>query len=151
MALRVTSQLPLTYLAATGCPQLLEIDDHFARRITAGLHDDMVRALGVIRVVASVDPRVAVDATVAGDLLGAGVAASTVFTNLGGGNDSFSAVGANVDQGVFGDAGDDTLVGGDLGDYLDGGADDDQLTGGLGDDTIYGGTGIDTGSKFRAD
>lgn len=44
---------------------------------------------------------------------------------------------------VFGDAGNDTLLGGKFVDRFDGGADNDKLTGGLAKDILTGGTGLD--------
>lgn len=50
----------------------------------------------------------------------------------GGGNDSLTAVGANVS--IYGDAGNDTLVGGGSADVLDGGVGADTMFGGAGND-----------------
>ena len=76
--------------------------------------------------------------------------------NGGDGNDTLSAAGAalgNVRLGLYGQAGDDSLVGstgndtldgGDGNDSLDGGAGNDSLSGGAGNDVIIGGDGNDT-------
>ena len=76
--------------------------------------------------------------------------------NGGDGNDTISAAGAalgNVRLGLYGQAGNDSLVGstgndtldgGDGNDSLDGGAGNDSLSGGAGNDVIIGGDGNDT-------
>jgi Ca2+-binding RTX toxin-like protein len=66
--------------------------------------------------------------------------------NAGAGNDSFTATGnlaGRIALIVNGDAGDDTLDGGNGNDLIDGGADDDTLNGDAGNDTLKGGTGTD--------
>ena len=61
---------------------------------------------------------------------------------LGGGNDVFSGTGT---QGtVFGEAGLDTLSGGNAGDRFEGGSENDALIGYAGHDTLIGGVGNDT-------
>ena len=63
---------------------------------------------------------------------------------LADGADTYRGVGSGVASGVvFGEGGNDTLVGGDLADNLDGGADNDTLVGRGGDDTLIGGAGAD--------
>ena len=70
----------------------------------------------------------------------------TITVFAGGGNDTVtmdpSAFG--FWKGIFfGEAGNDTLTGGDLADYLHGGSGNDTLRGGAGDDTIIGWSGVD--------
>ena len=60
---------------------------------------------------------------------------------LGAGNDHYS-VSENSNH-VFGEGGNDTLVGGYGNDVFDGGSGDDQLTGGKGADVLFGNTGND--------
>ncbi|WP_304363774.1 beta strand repeat-containing protein [Jiella marina] len=63
---------------------------------------------------------------------------------LGSGADFFNGFGDSLVTGtVFGEAGNDVLVGSHNADVLDGGSENDQLFGGLGDDELYGGTGSD--------
>ncbi|WP_417208016.1 calcium-binding protein [Antarctobacter sp.] len=63
---------------------------------------------------------------------------------LGGGADAYHGFGNGVTTGeVQGNAGNDTLAGGNLADHLVGGEDDDKLVGRSGDDTLDGGTGND--------
>ncbi len=63
---------------------------------------------------------------------------------LGVGDDWYRGTGpGQVTEGVFGDAGDDTLVGSAAGDLLTGGADDDVLRGRDGKDSLIGGEGDD--------
>ncbi|WP_203292549.1 hypothetical protein [Maricaulis parjimensis] len=74
--------------------------------------------------------------------------------HLGGGNDTYTAVGnGRIDGVIDGGAGDDvliadhgqdTLLGGDGNDWLDGGKSRDYLDGGAGDDVMIGGQGSDT-------
>jgi autotransporter-associated beta strand protein len=64
------------------------------------------------------------------------------LVRLGGGNDSFNGTGGSLAK-VFGETGNDTLVGGSANDMLDGGADNDTLNGGAGADTLTGGLGND--------
>jgi uncharacterized repeat protein (TIGR01451 family) len=62
-----------------------------------------------------------------------------------GGNDTVVVSGAlNQDAKLFGDGGNDTLVGGRGNDGLDGGAGNDKLVGGSGHDVLCGGDGNDT-------
>lgn len=71
-----------------------------------------------------------------------GQAAASVM--LGDGDDSLSSAGAGrADGGVYGDAGNDTMVAGAAGDLLDGGSGLDLLRGGAGDDTLRGQQGND--------
>jgi Ca2+-binding RTX toxin-like protein len=63
---------------------------------------------------------------------------------LGVGNDKFKAKGGGTSGDVFGEDGNDTLIGGKKGDTLDGGADSDLLRGGKGKDKLFGGTDSDT-------
>jgi parallel beta-helix repeat protein len=58
---------------------------------------------------------------------------------LGSGNDTFRGKGSGTSGHVFGDAGDDKLIGGKENDTLDGGADSDLLRGGRGKDKLFGG------------
>ncbi|MGH6734577.1 MAG: hypothetical protein ACRECX_00645 [Methyloceanibacter sp.] len=58
---------------------------------------------------------------------------------LGLGIDTFNGAGGSTAVKVFGEAGNDTLIGGKSGDTLDGGAGDDTLRGGLGRDRLTGG------------
>ncbi|MBT52883.1 MAG: hypothetical protein CMF72_05715 [Mameliella sp.] len=62
---------------------------------------------------------------------------------LGAGTDTYEASGGLAIGTVFGEAGNDTLAGGDAADILDGGGDDDKLVGRGGDDVLDGGTGND--------
>ena len=62
--------------------------------------------------------------------------------HLGGGNDVFS--GAGTQGTVFGEAGLDTLSGGNAGDRFEGGTENDALTGNGGADTLLGQDGNDT-------
>jgi Ca2+-binding RTX toxin-like protein len=70
-----------------------------------------------------------------------------IVGDFSGGNDAdtYTAIGgATVTGSILGDAGNDTLTGGDLADRLFGGGDIDVLNGGGGDDLIDGGTGNST-------
>ena len=58
--------------------------------------------------------------------------------------DNIDRTGTNARDWVSGDAGNDTIYGGDNTDYLLGGADNDLVYGGLGADTLLGGAGNDT-------
>jgi Ca2+-binding RTX toxin-like protein len=71
----------------------------------------------------------------------------------GNGNDRITASGgsdwwnddpANLQAGLYGDDGDDVLLGGELDDRLDGGAGNDCLIGNGGNDYLYGGEGADS-------
>ena len=62
--------------------------------------------------------------------------------HAGPGDDLVTSIGR--DLAVFGDAGDDTLIGSSSHDFLYGGADDDVINAGDGGDFIQGGTGNDT-------
>ncbi|HVL22104.1 MAG TPA: hypothetical protein VM422_14175 [Amaricoccus sp.] len=62
---------------------------------------------------------------------------------LGGGNDVFHGEGGHTTRPVWGQAGNDLLVGGDLADGLAGGSGSDTLTGGAGNDTLTGAAGAD--------
>ncbi len=86
------------------------------------------------------------------DAIGAGSGADSVINlgtiwgdvALGAGADTYRANGSGVTEGlVEGQAGNDTLLGGDLADDLDGGGDDDKLVGRGGDDILAGGGGND--------
>lgn len=61
----------------------------------------------------------------------------------GDGRDSLDASATSLPVFAFGDAGNDTLIGGRGADSLQGGADDDMLTGNSGADDLHGGDGID--------
>ncbi|MDA9019555.1 Hint domain-containing protein [Flavimaricola sp.] len=64
--------------------------------------------------------------------------------SLGYGDDVFDASASNAPiTGGYGNAGNDSLVGGSGGDSLYGGADADSLSGGRGDDTLFGGDDAD--------
>ncbi len=63
---------------------------------------------------------------------------------LNDGDDSYTATNAGVVLGwINGEAGNDTLTGGDNADFIDGGADNDRLFGRSGDDDLRGGLGSD--------
>ena len=63
---------------------------------------------------------------------------------LDAGDDMYNGFGdSHVQGGIYGDEGNDVLVGGHNSDVLYGGSENDQLFGGLGDDELYGGTGSD--------
>jgi Ca2+-binding RTX toxin-like protein len=62
--------------------------------------------------------------------------------HLGGGNDIF--IGTGFQGTVFGDAGLDTLTGGNAGDKFEGGTENDALSGNGGNDALYGQDGNDT-------
>ena len=62
---------------------------------------------------------------------------------LGGGNDLFDGRGGEVVGDVFGDAGDDLMIGGAFDDLLNGGDDNDDLRGRDGDDLLVGAEGDD--------
>ncbi|MCQ0988851.1 calcium-binding protein [Jiella marina] len=63
---------------------------------------------------------------------------------LDAGNDMYNGFGdSHVQGGIYGEEGDDVIVGGHNSDVLYGGSDNDQLFGGLGEDELYGGTGSD--------
>ncbi|WP_304363773.1 calcium-binding protein [Jiella marina] len=63
---------------------------------------------------------------------------------LDAGNDMYNGFGdSHVQGGIYGDEGDDVIVGGHNSDVLYGGSENDQLFGGLGDDELYGGSGSD--------
>ncbi|MCQ0988853.1 calcium-binding protein [Jiella marina] len=63
---------------------------------------------------------------------------------LDAGNDMYNGFGdSHVHGAIYGDEGDDVIVGGHNSDVLYGGSDNDQLFGGLGEDELYGGTGSD--------
>ena len=63
---------------------------------------------------------------------------------LNDGDDSYTATNAGVVLGwINGEAGNDTLTGGDNADFIDGGADNDRLFGRGGDDDLRGGLGSD--------
>ena len=110
------------------------------------------------------------DSITIGDLSATDIADSTVYLNLGAGNDTADATNANRRHVINGGDGDDTITGsarnddinGDAGndtikglagtdklnggagaDDIEGGAGNDTITGGAGDDTIDGGTGDD--------
>jgi Ca2+-binding RTX toxin-like protein len=66
------------------------------------------------------------------------------FVLLGGGSDVFDSRGGRQNDGfVFGEAGNDRLLGGRGTDYLNGGAGQDRLSGGAGQDDLTGDTGHD--------
>ena len=68
----------------------------------------------------------------------------TGVITLWNGDDFYSTIGDGVTAGtIYGENGNDTLVGGEFADELDGGADDDQLVGRGGDDVLDGGSGDD--------
>ncbi|MDO9378485.1 MAG: calcium-binding protein, partial [Nocardioidaceae bacterium] len=67
------------------------------------------------------------------DQLTAGSAGGTLLG--GNGNDRLTA--GEVGSAVYGDAGDDILIGGSGNDYLDGGAGNDEISGGGGNDAIF--------------
>ena len=69
---------------------------------------------------------------------------------LGDGNDRFDGTDGRVDGEIFGDGGQDTILGGTTADRIDGGSGDDMLTGGAGTDTFVfaQGTGSDTVTDF---
>jgi Ca2+-binding RTX toxin-like protein len=63
---------------------------------------------------------------------------------LGTGNDKFKGKGKSTSGDVFGEGGDDKLIGGKKDDTLDGGSGIDLLRGGKGKDSLFGGFGGDT-------
>lgn len=70
---------------------------------------------------------------------------TAINANLGSGSDKFTMTNTlKKAAAVFGQAGNDTLIGGGQNDYLDGGSDNDVLDGADGSDQLKGGTGIDT-------
>jgi Ca2+-binding RTX toxin-like protein len=78
----------------------------------------------------------------------------TVTAGLGGGTDKFSfTVAGSQPVAVYGEAGNDDLVGSSGGDTLDGGAGDDDLVGNDGNDTLVGDAGLDklTGGQGKDD
>jgi len=107
-------------------------------------------------IVSTVDVGGVAQVTVNGQAVGAGVDASAVtsiFANLGGGNDTMnlSTLDLTKFRGLMdgsieirGGAGNDTLVGSPLGDILKGEDGNDSLTGGAGNDHLIGGNGSDT-------
>ncbi|MGH8429725.1 MAG: hypothetical protein ACREUF_04905, partial [Solimonas sp.] len=75
--------------------------------------------------------------------------ASNLIVAFGGEGDDtidFHLVTSGVKLEIYGDAGDDTIIGtaGNGAAFLVGGSGDDELTGGGGGDTLFGGTGLDT-------
>jgi len=75
-------------------------------------------------------------------LINTGDIGSNVYLDAG--DDSYNGFGDSHVQGaVYGEEGNDTLIGGHNADVLYGGSDNDSLFGGLGDDELYGGTGFD--------
>ncbi|MGC4032514.1 MAG: hypothetical protein QM754_12440 [Tepidisphaeraceae bacterium] len=70
---------------------------------------------------------------------------TAINVHMSTGNDKFTMTDAvKKAAAIFGEGGNDTLVGGGQNDYLDGGDNDDKLDGGAGDDQLKGGTGTDT-------
>ena len=66
----------------------------------------------------------------------------SVTVSAGAGNDT--VIGSDNDDQIFGDGGNDSLIGGLGNDTVNGGADDDEVFGGEGDDFVLGGAGSDT-------
>src|SRR6476646_9307729 len=60
----------------------------------------------------------------------------------GNGNDGLTAA-TSARADIYGEAGNDNLVGGSSGDYMDGGIGDDGVSGSAGNDTLLGGDGTD--------
>src|SRR5690606_19608326 len=81
-----------------------------------------------------------------GDLDGDGeqVSVPPVYAELGDGDDTANAAVAGVAVELFGEGGDDTLIGGVSDDTLDGGSGNDLLAGNLGDDVLRGQSGNDS-------
>ncbi|MDB5328396.1 MAG: hypothetical protein JWM57_3965 [Phycisphaerales bacterium] len=70
---------------------------------------------------------------------------TAINAHLGGGNDKLTmASNLNKAAALFGEAGNDSLVGGGQNDYLDGGSENDLLDGAGGDDQLKGNSGTDT-------
>jgi Ca2+-binding RTX toxin-like protein len=69
---------------------------------------------------------------------------ATAAIKLGNGNDTYNGAGGIVNGKVFGEGGDDTLIGGAGVDVFDGGANNDTLSGGGGADVLEGGSGANT-------
>ncbi len=77
------------------------------------------------------------------DLLCPAASVAAAEVHGGGGDDSIENDSSVASFSAFGEAGDDTLIGGGGDDVLDGGDGSDRLTGGLGDDRLSGGSGDD--------
>ena len=110
----------------------------------------------------TIDPSVAVPATLIGDLGNDTLIGSSGATSLSGGAGDDSLAGGSANDTLSGDAGNDTLAGGSgdnrlLGgtdndslraesgnDWLQGDAGNDTLTGGAGNDSLYGNAGDDS-------
>ena len=70
---------------------------------------------------------------------------TAINAHLGSGNDKFTMSSSlKKAAAIYGEGGNDTLVGGGQNDYLDGGSNDDLLDGATGDDQLKGGSGTDT-------
>ncbi|MGB7156510.1 MAG: PKD domain-containing protein, partial [Tepidisphaeraceae bacterium] len=90
-----------------------------------------------------------IEVRLGGNKLGTFSGATRVIVNGGDGNDVIDASGLNVPVALFGGAGNDLLVGGDVSDILSGGAGNDHLFGGRGNDLIVGGAGKDDLHSWR--
>ncbi|SMX32385.1 Hemolysin, chromosomal [Maliponia aquimaris] len=98
---------------------------------------------GILESIGTGSFRIAVEIEGGNDLIrNAGLIVGNV--EMGAGTDSFDGTGGVVNGAVFGEAGNDTLAGGESADVLVGGADNDTLFGRGGDDNLSG----DSGSDF---
>ncbi|CAN0507398.1 unnamed protein product, partial [Laminaria digitata] len=84
------------------------------------------------------------DTITVNDISGTDISDSTVYLNLGAGDDTANATDAGRRHVIDGGSGEDTIIGSARNDDIDGGAGDDpQLNGLAGEDNINGGTGND--------
>ncbi|WP_238364894.1 calcium-binding protein [Mesobacterium pallidum] len=70
---------------------------------------------------------------------------------LGTGDDRYNGRDGYIDGVVYGEDGNDVLVGGGIADHLDGGSDNDVLRGGAGDDHLDGGDGAGSDSIYAGE
>jgi len=75
-------------------------------------------------------------------------AVKSILVNAGNGNDSVSVAGGRtyhvaIPSTINGEAGNDSLTGGDANDVINGGKGDDLITGGAGNDRLFGNDGFD--------
>ena len=84
------------------------------------------------------------DTVIVGSLSNTDVANSTVYIDLGDGNDTANAAIAARSTEMYGQAGDDTMIGSAQSDVIDGGSGNDSLYGNLGNDTLFGQDGNDS-------
>ncbi len=138
----------------TGLADTLSVGQNFSGQLT------VTQGAATLVIDTSTIPNVIINGNGGNDSITIGSLDKTIgfvlTVNGGDGNDTISAAGSalgNVRLGIYGQAGNDSLVGsagndtldgGDGNDSLDGGTGDDSLSGGTGDDVIIGGDGNDT-------